>query len=54
MTDIGINGNALALIVIAYTMAVACVGAAFAFGIIERRNRKLASKPKRKPTNILV
>jgi len=39
---------------VCYTFAVACVGAAFAFGHYERRNRKSASQPKRKPLNLTV
>jgi mannose/fructose/N-acetylgalactosamine-specific phosphotransferase system component IIC len=54
MTDIGISGNALAAIVILYSLAVACVGAAFAFGIIERRNRKAQRKPKHTRINLTV
>lgn len=50
--DIGLSANIILIIAIAYGLAWACLGAAFAFGIIERRNRKPASKPKHNPIDI--
>jgi hypothetical protein len=52
--DIGLNANALAAIIICYSIACAFVGAAITFGIIERRDRKNAARSKHKPLNIIA
>ena len=51
MTDIDINGNVIFLFMLAYGLAWACLGAAFAFGVIERA-RKRNAKTKHTPTSI--
>jgi hypothetical protein len=51
MTDIGINGNALFIIALAYGLAWACVGAAFMAGFIERRDRKAKRNTKSQSIN---
>jgi hypothetical protein len=53
MNDIGLTGNTIAAITILYSIACGFCGAAIAFGMIERRNRK-ARQTKHKPTNIIA